>query len=453
MEIVTLEPPVGGQLTTNIDQRSDWRLVEPELVERQVSYAHKIAAILGGSAFVGRIVARTDEFAALIEDKKRGANLLLLPHMTLCDEGFASAFRLSDCDIFGGAVSVPHHRTKVIMHDLVDPQSPRPERWNAAFARLTARFSLPGYSAFSAADIRTATAMILQRHGTARIKLAHGSGGEGHFLASSPANADDAIDAMQAAGTLPDGCVVEPNLNDTRIYGLDHSRLAGKSFCSFNRVHCDYANPTHPKEIADDNFVVRGDVDGLWAKMAAWGLGRFKRVVDLAVLADRAAQTRLAGLIKTRAGYQIIDGTDDRGRRMTGVLEPGWRRGGASASLLVAAHLLTRDPEAHWVLARNEVPLRRPVAADDWVFARTPKGANAAFVRDVGQGRPGGVHAGRADAGLFSEDRVTPGERARTDSILEMGILGIGKNSHFLGAYGRVAQHRVWSALPVPLTG
>src|SRR5439155_64879 len=71
--------------------------------------------------------------------------------------------------------------------------------------------------------------------------------------------------------------------------------------------------------------------------------------ISRALVYDSAADACFAGFFSSRRNYDVVEGTDARGRRRAGVLEQSWRVGGASAAE-VEALLAFRDDPAITVL-------------------------------------------------------------------------------------------------------
>src|SRR5262249_51459855 len=151
---------------------------------------------LGGSMYAHErvtlsVVAQTiaqikgAKFAGLYDNAKSySGNVFFVPDDTLVmDEASCLGIRLPT-DVFGAVVPYPFTKTKAITHQLVDPSADRPEGWSSAFAEMVKDVVLPGYTAFSVDDARTAAARLLSS-GPIRIKEPLAAGGAGQTVATT----------------------------------------------------------------------------------------------------------------------------------------------------------------------------------------------------------------------------------------------------------------------------
>lgn len=111
-------------------------------------------------------------------DGRYPGDVFFVPDETLVLE---EAIRLGirrPTDLFGGVVPHSFVGTKAITHSLIDENADRPPGWCARFASRVEEIVLPGYTAFSARDARTAATRLL-RMGPVQIKNAFSAGGGG----------------------------------------------------------------------------------------------------------------------------------------------------------------------------------------------------------------------------------------------------------------------------------
>ena len=149
------------------------------------------------------------KFVGLYDNAKRySGNVFFVPDDTLMlDEALCLGIHLPT-DLFGAVVPYPFAKTKAITHQLVDPNGNRPGGWSSAYAEIVQDAVLPGYTAFSVADARTAAACLLLSSGPIRIKEPLAAGGAGHTIATT----FDEVEAFLQA--FPEAAITD--------HGLDH---------------------------------------------------------------------------------------------------------------------------------------------------------------------------------------------------------------------------------------
>jgi len=256
----------------------------------------------------------------------------------------ADAARLgieSEDDLFGGVVPYPFVATKTITHPLVSPDAAAPAGWSAAFTEQVEEAVLPGYSAFSVDDARTAGRRLLQA-GPVRIKLASGVGGSGQSVAQDEAQLDTQLAALDAGEVSRSGLVIERNLADVLTYSVGLLRVGPLVASYFGTQH---TTPNrHGQQVYGGSSltVVRGDFDAL--DRVAGGDAPLCRAIALARTYHSAALACFAGMFASRCNYDVAQGRDAQGRLLVGVLEQSWRIGGASGAEVAALQALRDDP-------------------------------------------------------------------------------------------------------------
>jgi hypothetical protein len=160
------------------------------------------------------------KFARLYDNAKSySGNVFFVPDDTLVlDEASCLGIR-SPTDLFGAVVPYPFAKTKVITHQLIDPRADRPEGWSSAYAEMVQDVVLPGYTAFSVGDARTAAARLLSS-GSIRIKEPLAAGGAGHTVAKTIDEVEALLESLPDVAINTHGLVVE---SDTE-YRAGHDR-------------------------------------------------------------------------------------------------------------------------------------------------------------------------------------------------------------------------------------
>jgi hypothetical protein len=300
--------------------------------------ARRLAAVLG-------CVYRGDFDPAAA----RATSAYLVPNDTITSlEGARRLGIRGADDLYGGVVPFAFVATKTISHGLVGPDARAPEGWQAEFAQRVRDVVLPGYSAFSLVDARTA-ALRLLGEGPVRIKLASGLGGSGQTVARDAAQLDAQLGALARADVERHGLVVERDLDAVRSYSVGLLRI-GPMRVGYVGTQRTTQNARGCAVYGGSSLTfVRGGLDAL--EQAAGGDDELRRAVALARAYHDAALDCFAGMFASRVNYDVAQGRDARGRECAGVLEQSWRIGGASGAEIVALQSLRDDPSVQTVRA------------------------------------------------------------------------------------------------------
>lgn len=287
------------------------------------------------------------EFGGFYREDRHGLGAcFFVPDETLClDEAVRLGIR-SPAGLFGGIVPRAFVGTKAITHDLVAPDAERPDGWSPAFAKRVRDVVLPGFTAFSVRDARTAAKRLLDL-GTIRLKPARATGGGGQKVASDETEADTLLDQLPKDALASHGLVLEANLHP--VTTLSVGRIAVEnvviSYHGVQRIVTN--NKGQPVYGGSDLVCVRGGWDALDRLPLAPG-------VRLAIAQARrydAAASEFPSFIASRRNYDICQGVDCAGAVRSGVLEASWRSGGASTAEIAALDVFMRDPELQVVEA------------------------------------------------------------------------------------------------------
>lgn len=245
----------------------------------------------------------------------------------------------SENDFFGGLVAQPFMSTKAISHPLHSSATNRPKGWTDRFHTIAADAVLPGYTAFGIQDALTAGAAML-RDGPIRLKPVLARAGKGQSVITSLTELKGCMDQIDESELAIWGLVLEENLTDVITYSVGQVRLCGvvASYCGTQRLTRD--NNDQLVYGGSDLRVVRGD----YPELQTLGLApAFRKAVTCAQQYERAALESFPDIVLSRRNYDVAEGTNQRGERVTGVLEQSWRIGGASSAEVLAIELLTAD--------------------------------------------------------------------------------------------------------------
>jgi uncharacterized protein DUF3182 len=243
-------------------------------------------------------------------------------------------------DLFGGVVPNPFAATKTITHPLVDRDAHAPSGWSHAFAERVDGAVLRGFTAFSRADAHRASARLLD-HGPARIKLACGIGGHGQFVVQDGNELERLLASIDDAELALSGLVLEEHLDDVTTHSVGQVRVAGMIATYWGTQRLTRNNRGAEVYGGSDLTIAHGNFDALRQLPLSTDA---QLAVSRAIVYDGAADACFPGFFASRRNYDVVEGTDARGRRRAGVLEQSWRIGGASAAEIEALIAFQHDP-------------------------------------------------------------------------------------------------------------
>ncbi|WP_269501954.1 DUF3182 family protein [Burkholderia sp. IMCC1007] len=250
-------------------------------------------------------------------------------------------------DLFGGVVPFPFVATKVIAHGLVEGARAKPPGWSAAFAASAAPLTLPGYSAFSRDDARSA-AQLLLKDGGVRIKRPDGIGGTGQALVTDMSEVETELAALDDDSLRANGVVVERNLDAIETLSVGQVTLDDLVASYWGVQHLTVNNHGHHVYGGTDLVVVRGGFDVLSQLDVTPDV---RGAIAKACAFDTAVHRDYAGFFASRRNYDVAFGTDAHGVRHCGVLEQSWRIGGATGAEIGALRMFRADPQVDAVAA------------------------------------------------------------------------------------------------------
>jgi hypothetical protein len=251
-------------------------------------------------------------------------------------------------DLFGGVVPRAFMASKVVTHGLLSRSSIAPVGWPHTLGARLAGAVLPGYTVFSKRDARLAGERLLV-DGPVRLKCADGVGGAGQTIATSGAEFARQIEAIDPATIRRVGWVVERNLmGDVVTHSVGAVRIG-----RWRAAYCGQQTTTLDRRGRE----VYGGSRLLVAR------GGFRELLDLdlppatrlavgqAMRYDHETQAACEGMFASRVNYDVAQGLDEQGARLSGVLEQSWRIGGASGAEVAALLAFKADPALRSVIA------------------------------------------------------------------------------------------------------
>jgi len=309
-------------------------------------YAHERVTLSVVAQTIAQI--KSAKFAGLYDNAKSySGNVFFVPDDTLVmDEASCLGIRLPT-DLFGAVVPYPFTKTKAITHQLVDPSADRPEGWSSAFAEMVKDVVLPGYTAFSVDDARTAAARLLSS-GPIRIKEPLAAGGAGQTVATTIDEVEAFLEAFPEAAIAAHGLVVESNLRDVTTASIGHITVDDMTI-AYHGTQRVATNNAGCRVYGGSALVC---VRGGWETLARLPMPGAVRLAAAQAKLYEDAMREYPGFMVSRRNYDVAQGLDGKGRRRSGVLEASWRSGGASTAELAALREFAEDPTLQVVEAR-----------------------------------------------------------------------------------------------------
>lgn len=292
------------------------------------------------------VAALAEVLGPLVAGARRGRPYVV-PDLTLIGEEAVALNIAGEDDVFGGVAPHPVVAGKAIVHGLPSPGCAHPQGWSADFARDMVSHALPGFSAFSKGDARTALYRLLA-HGPVRLKPAWADGGLQQHVVR------DAVDAETIIAMMPDdhlaacGVVLETNLSDVTTFSVGRVRVGNHEIAYVGTQHVTRDNEGREAYGGSRLLCARG---GFSAFSRATLSPQMSQALDQARAFDSAADRHFAGFFASRRNYDVAIGRDARGTLRSGVLEQSWRIGGASGAEIAALQAFAGDDELRFVVA------------------------------------------------------------------------------------------------------
>jgi hypothetical protein len=274
----------------------------------------------------------------------------LVPSATLIGLDLARQLGLrGEQDLFGGVAPHPFVPTKAISHPLLNASAYAPPGWSYRFNVQVANAVLDGFTAFTLEDARAAGLQLLAE-GPLRIKPVCATGGRDQTVVQDAAGLDACLAALDPAQLAVYGLVLEQDLADVTTFSVGQVRVAGLVVSYYGTQRLTPDNNGEQVYGGSDLLLARGDFNEL-LKL------ELPEMAQLAVLQarlyDLAAMHCYRGLYASRRNYDILQGTDMRGLRRSGVLEQSWRIGGASSAEVLALERFAAEPQLRSLRARS----------------------------------------------------------------------------------------------------
>jgi hypothetical protein len=276
-------------------------------------------------------------------DQHRSGHIYFVPQHTLLREQSEQLGIRNEGDLYGGVVPDYFVATKAITHAAVDLDAHVPEAWSHHLAEHLRGVVLPGYSAFSVADLRRA-ALSLLHQGRVRIKGARGIGGGGQWVVGHETDLDEGIEKLDAGELHEHGAVVEQNYELAQTYSIGEVSAAGLRIAYYGLQSVTRNHHGHDVYGGSDLHIVRGELADLLRLDVPVNV---KVAIRQAATYDAAVGKAFPQFFASRRNYDVLQGLDRNGHFVSGVLEQSWRIGGASPAEIAAIEAFKSDPGMH----------------------------------------------------------------------------------------------------------
>lgn len=252
-------------------------------------------------------------------------------------------------DFYGAFVEHPFLVGKTAFHEPVS--SDTPFYYSEEFAGSVSDFVLPGYSVFTQSDgVKAYGLMLGKGFKDVRLKLSDKSDGEGQSVIADKKHLKKLLGTVPAYDLQKKGIVLEPNLRDHRTISVGFAQFGNDVF-SFIANQKNDVYEGRDRYIGADAIIVRGQMDNL---------------LKMLQLDDphRDAVEKALGFynaysyfdpVASRLSFDVLEGLDAKGNRLSGVTDITGRLGGTCPALILAALEMQRDPTIHAV--RGQVNL------------------------------------------------------------------------------------------------
>ncbi|WP_369942198.1 DUF3182 family protein [Xanthomonas medicagonis] len=284
-----------------------------------------------------------------LHDPGRAGSAFYIPDDTLTAAQAQHLGIGSAADLLGGVVPHAFVATKAISHPLVADDAAAPAGWQHTLGTALAEATLPGYTAFSAADALVAYARLCG-DGQVRLKLPSGIGGHGQLLLRDAQALEAAVAAVPAAELAQQGVVLERHLDRSTTFSVGEVDCAGMTIAYYGTQSSTDDGRGGEAYGGSQLFVMRGTLEALLARTLPPSQ---REAIAKACHYDRCVAQAYPGFYASRRNYDVIEGLAEDGTRLCGVLEQSWRIGGATPAELAAVDAFQREPALQAVVAAS----------------------------------------------------------------------------------------------------
>ena len=242
--------------------------------------------------------------------------------------------------LYGGVVRYHEHADKAILHVLPpNADGERPLWYSSEFACKIKGVVLPGYTAFTAEDVRLGYDLMRRDGFAVRLKDPANTGGLGQHLVDGYRDLNEALVPYRHK-LHRTGIVLEADIYRPVTVTVGYVNLKGEVYTWYGRPY-DVEHDSMTRFGGNELTVVRGELpilrgyaDGSDSLLA---IEQAMRVFDAYSLLDTSI---------SRATLDIVQGASPSGSFMSGVTDPSLRPSASSAAEIRAIEALAANPDA-----------------------------------------------------------------------------------------------------------
>lgn len=250
-------------------------------------------------------------------------------------------------NLYGGIVRHHEHADKAILHAMpVEKTTGYPSWYSSEFARKVHDVVLPGYTAFTAEDVRAGYDLMHHDGLAVRLKDPANTGGLGQHLVDGYSDLREALVPYKHK-LHKTGIVLEADLYRPVTVTIGYVNLKGETYTWYGRPY-DVEHDGMMRFGGNELTVVRGGLSVLRgyadSSESLLAIGQAKRVFDA---------YSLLGTSISRATLDVVQGMSLSGSFMSGVTDPSLRPSASSAAEIRAIEALAVNPDA--IMAKTKL--------------------------------------------------------------------------------------------------
>lgn len=270
--------------------------------------------------------------------------LYQVPAVTLVRDSVPNSIGTVE-DFYGTLVNHRSQVGKAILHKSVSSNAPG--FYSPDFAHRVRDLVLPGFSAFSKADlIRTFKKHESTQTHSFRLKLPEKSDGHGQYQIRDQEHLDQILKTQSDKVVAEEGLVIEADLHDAQTISVGFAVLGNDTYSFIADQRNDVAEGRQ-RYLGAGVIVIRGDMRRL-VDATQSGSNHEKAVRTAQVFYDHYSHF---DPVASRLSFDYLTGYDKQREHLSGITDITARLGGTCPALLLSVLELKKNPQATAVKA------------------------------------------------------------------------------------------------------